>query len=149
MWEQRNNVNQNTMHPQSAAAVEEIKAQLRVLYQHGSNSLLPINCHLFSKSAATLQLGEPNLMLQWITSALTAFRRAAVATHNLERTMTAKRALMQRWLALSIPALKEYLPSNHPLINLCACGAQLLHPYLRISSITPGNYHHKKMHIRK
>jgi hypothetical protein len=99
MWEQRNDINQNTMHPRRVVEVDEIKAQLRVLYRRGSDSLLPIDHHLFSKSEATLQLGEPNLMLQWITSVLTASRRAAVATKNIEQTMTAERALMQRWLA--------------------------------------------------
>jgi hypothetical protein len=98
MWEQRNDVNQNTMHPRRAVAVEEIKAQIRILYQRGSDSLLPIDRHLFSKSVATLQLGEPNLMLQWINSALTASRRAAVAADDLDRTMTAERSLMHRWL---------------------------------------------------
>jgi hypothetical protein len=95
IWEQRNDINQNTMHPWRAAEVVGIKAQLRVLYRGGSDSLLPIDHHLFSKLEATLQLGEPNLMLQWITSVLTAYRRAAVATKNIKQTMTAERALMQ------------------------------------------------------
>ncbi len=86
------------MHPWRALEVDKVKAQLRILYRRGSESLLPIDCTLFSKSEATLQLGEPRLMLQWITSALTASRRAAVAANNLKRTMMAERALMQRWL---------------------------------------------------
>jgi hypothetical protein len=37
-------------------------------------------------------------MLQWINSFLTATRWAAVATEDLEHTMTSERALMRRWL---------------------------------------------------
>jgi hypothetical protein len=47
MWEQQNDVNQNTMHPRRAAAVEEIKAQLWVLYRREPNFLLPTDCDLF------------------------------------------------------------------------------------------------------
>jgi hypothetical protein len=97
-WEQRNNINQNTMHPRRVAGVEEIKAQLRVSFLCGRNSLLPIDRHLFSKSEATLLMGDPRLMLQWINLFLTSTGRAAVATEDLERTMTSKRALMRRWL---------------------------------------------------
>jgi hypothetical protein len=98
MWEQRNDINQNTMHPRRAANMEEIKAQLRESYHCGRNSLLPIDPYLFSKAEASLLMGEPNLMLQWIYSFLTATRRAAVAEEDLERTMTSKRALMRCWL---------------------------------------------------
>ena len=98
MWEQRNGINQNTMHPRRVADVEEIKAQLRDSYHCGRNSLLPIDQHLFSKSQATLLLGEPHLMQQWINLFLTATRRAAKATEDLERTMTSERALMRCWL---------------------------------------------------
>jgi hypothetical protein len=94
MWEQRNDINQNTMHPRRVADVKEIKAQLRDSYHCGHNSLLPIDRHLFSKSQTTLLLGEPHLMQQWINSFLTA----AKVTEDLERTMTSERALMRRWL---------------------------------------------------
>jgi hypothetical protein len=43
MWEQRNDINQNTMHPRWVTDVEEIKAQLQASYQCGRNSLLPID----------------------------------------------------------------------------------------------------------
>ncbi len=49
MWEQHNDINQNTMHPRRVADVKEIKAQLRDSYHCGHNSLLPIDRHLFSK----------------------------------------------------------------------------------------------------
>jgi hypothetical protein len=43
-------------------------------------------------------MGDPHLMLQWINLFLSSTRRAAVATEDLERTMTSERALMRRWL---------------------------------------------------
>jgi hypothetical protein len=98
MWEQHNGINQNTMHPRRAATMEEIKAQLQESYRCGPNSLLSIDQHLFSKSEATLLLGEPHLMLQWIYLFLTATRRGVVAAEDLRRTMTSNRALMRHWL---------------------------------------------------
>jgi hypothetical protein len=56
MWEQRKDINQNTMHPRQVANVEEIKAHLWASYLCGSNSLLPIDQHL-----AVLQIrGHPS-----------------------------------------------------------------------------------------
>jgi hypothetical protein len=98
MWEQRNNIYNNTMHPRRAGTTEEIRAQLPELYHCGSHSLLPIDRHLFSKPEATLLRGEPNLMLQWINLFLTATRRAAVTAEDLDLTMTSEGALMRRWL---------------------------------------------------
>jgi hypothetical protein len=98
MWEQRNDINQNTMPPRREADMEEIKAQLRASYLCGRNSLLSINRHLFSKSEATLLMGEPHLILQLFKTFLTATRGAAVATEDLERAMTSERALMRCWL---------------------------------------------------
>jgi hypothetical protein len=98
MWEQRNDISNNTMHPRQVATMEEIREQLRELYRCGSHSLLPIDLHLFSKPEATLLTGEPNLMLQWINSFLTATQRAAVSAEDLDQTMTSDRALMRCWL---------------------------------------------------
>jgi hypothetical protein len=99
MWEQRNDVLHNSMHPQRAVAVAEIQAQLRVLYRQGREALLPMDRHLFSKSFDKLtQDQDENLMQQWITSVLQATRRAASARADLEQTMRSERALMQRWL---------------------------------------------------
>jgi hypothetical protein len=98
MWEQRNNINNNSMHPRRAADMEKIKAKLRDLYAKGYLHLLQIDHHLFSKSVETLQLGEPHLMLQWIHSHTTATRRAGAATEDLARNTTAQRDLMRRCL---------------------------------------------------
>jgi hypothetical protein len=98
MWEQRNDINNNSMHPRRAADMEKIKAKLRDLYAKGYLHLLQIDHHLFSKSVETLQLGEPNLMQQWIHSHTTATRRAEAATEDLARNTTAQRDLMRRWL---------------------------------------------------
>jgi hypothetical protein len=64
VWEQRNNIKHNTLHPCTAAAVMDIKGQLRLLYQKGTEGLLSQDKLLFSKSEATLLKGEPNEMLQ-------------------------------------------------------------------------------------
>jgi hypothetical protein len=80
MWEQQNDINNNTLHPRHAAEVLEIKAQLQSLYQTGSAGLLPQDNLLFFKQEAnTLLKGLPTEMLQWISSVLLASRRAALA----------------------------------------------------------------------
>ena len=98
MWEQRNDVKHNTLHPRRAAEVLDIKVQLQLLYRTGRKGFLTQDCLLFSKSEATLLKGDPSDMLQWITSVLNATRRAAQAKNDLEATMQSERALMKLWL---------------------------------------------------
>jgi hypothetical protein len=99
MWEQRNDIKHNTLHPRRAAEVLDIKVQLQLLYRTGRKGFLTQDCLLFSKSEATLLKGDPSEMLQWITSVLNATRRAAEAQNDMEATMTSERALMKIWLA--------------------------------------------------
>ena len=98
MWEQRNDIKHNTLHPRRAAEVARIKVQLQLLYRKGSAGLLPQDRLLFSKNEAKLLRGSPIEMLQWTTSVLNAHRRAAVAKDDQEATMRSERNLMQRWL---------------------------------------------------
>ena len=98
MWEQRNHIKNNTLHPRAAAALLDTKVQLQLLYQKGHVGFLLQDKLLFSKSEHTLLQGEPTEMLQWITSVLNATRRAAQAKHDLDATMQSERTLMQNWL---------------------------------------------------
>jgi hypothetical protein len=98
MWEQRNHIKHNTLHPRAAAAVMDIKVQLQLLYRKGKAGFLSQDKLLFSKSEEKLLKGEPTEMLQWITSVLNATRRAAQAKNDAEATMQDERALMKRWL---------------------------------------------------
>jgi hypothetical protein len=98
MWQQRNDIKHNTLHPRAAAAVIDIKVQLQLLYRNGSAGFLSQDKLLFNKSEATLLKGESSEMLQWITSVLNATRRAAQAKNDAYATMKTERALMKRWL---------------------------------------------------
>ena len=98
MWEQRNHIKHNTLHPRRAEEVARIKAKLQMLYRKGSTGLLSQDRLLFSKTKTKLLKGSPIEMLQWITSVLNATRRAATAKNDQEATMASERALMQRWL---------------------------------------------------
>ncbi len=98
MWEHRNDIKHNTLHPRRAAEVIRIKVQLQLLYRKGRKPFLAQDRLLFSKSEATLLKGSPIEMLQWSTSVLNATRRAAAAKNDLEATMQAERDLMKRWL---------------------------------------------------
>jgi hypothetical protein len=98
MWEQRNDIKYNTLHPRAAAAVIDIKVQLQFLYRKGKNGFLAQDRLLFSKTETTLLKGEPSEMLQWITSVLNAKRRAAQAKNDEAATLQAERDLMKTWL---------------------------------------------------
>ncbi len=98
MWEHRNDIKHNTLHPRRAAEVIRIKVELQLLCRKGRKRFLAQDRLLFSKSEATLLKGSPIEMLQWSTSVLKATRRAAAAKNDLEATMQAERDLMKRWL---------------------------------------------------
>ena len=98
MWEQRNDIKHNTLHPRAALAVLDIKVKLQLLYRKGCNGFLSQDKLLFSKSEVKLLKGEPNEMLQWISSVQHAKKRAAQAKKDRAATMQIERALMKRWL---------------------------------------------------
>jgi hypothetical protein len=98
MWEQRNHIKHNTLHPRRAAEVARIKVQLQLLYRKGNAGLLPQDRLLFYKTEETLLEGKPVEMLQWTASVLKAIRRAATAKHDQEATMASERSLMKLWL---------------------------------------------------
>jgi hypothetical protein len=98
MWEQRNDIKHNTLHPRRAAEVMAIKVRLQMLYRQGRTAFLPQDGLLFAKTEETLLKGTPGEMLQWISSVVLASRRAAAAATDLELSMKSERNLMQRWL---------------------------------------------------
>jgi len=98
MWEQRNDIKYNTLHPRAAAAVIDIKVRLQFLYRKGKEGFLAQDKLLFAKTETKLLKGEPSEMLQWITSVLNAKRRAAQAKNDEAATMQAERELMKAWL---------------------------------------------------
>jgi hypothetical protein len=98
MWEQRNDIKYNTLHPRAAAAVIDIKVRLQFLYRKGKDGFLAQDKLLFAKTETKLLKGEPSEMLQWITSVLNAKRRAAQAKNDEAATMQAERELMKAWL---------------------------------------------------
>jgi len=98
MWEHRNAVNNNTLHPRRAAEVEEIRMQLQFLYQQGHEFYQPQDRLLFAKTEATLLSGTPVEMLQWIVSVGHAAARSQAATAAQDLSMQPERASMRRWL---------------------------------------------------
>ena len=98
MWEQRNDIKHNTLHPRAVLAVLDIKVKLQLLYRKGCNGFLSQDKLLLSKSEVKLLKGEPTEMLQWISSVQHAKKRAAQAKKDLAATMKIERALMKCWL---------------------------------------------------
>ncbi len=101
IWEQRNDIKHNTLHLCAAAAVIGIKVQLQLLFRKGKEGFLFQDKLLFSRLEATLLKGEPNEMLQWITSVLNASQQAAQAKNDMEATMQVERDLMKNWLQMA------------------------------------------------
>jgi hypothetical protein len=97
VWEQRNDIKHDTLHPRKAAELARIKVELQLLCRKGCKKLLSHDRLLFSKTEAKLLKGSSIEMLQWITSVSTAKRRAAVAKDDREATMKPERELMKRW----------------------------------------------------
>jgi hypothetical protein len=98
MWEQRNDIKHNTLHPRAAAAVIDIKVRLQFLHRKGKEGFLAQDKLLFAKTETKLLKGVPSEMLQWITSVLNAKRRVAQAENDEAATMQAERELMKAWL---------------------------------------------------
>jgi hypothetical protein len=95
MWEQRNDVKHNTLHPRCAAEVGHIKVQLQLLCRKGTAGLLAQDRMLFSKTEVKLLKGSTIKMLQQTTSVLLAAERAAVAKNDQEATMHSERSLTE------------------------------------------------------
>jgi hypothetical protein len=100
MWQHRNHIKHNTLHPRKQLEMEFLGQQVRELYAQGAKELLPRDQQLFQKSVQTLQKGTGNEQEQWITSVLLAHQRAAADTANRKASMTTERALMETWLGL-------------------------------------------------
>jgi hypothetical protein len=100
MWQHRNHIKHNTLHPRKQLEMEFLGQQVRELYAQGAKELLPRDRQLFQKSVDTLQKGTGNEQEQWITSVLLAHQRAAADTANRKASMTTERALMETWLGL-------------------------------------------------
>jgi hypothetical protein len=99
MWEQRNEICHNTLHPRRAAEVLVIQDQLRSLFRLGPSSLLPLDRLLFSKSEATLLQGSPSEMQQWIQSVQHAALRSTAFKDAQHQSMHSERACFQRWMS--------------------------------------------------
>jgi hypothetical protein len=98
MWEHRNHIKHNTMHPRKLAALENIKEQLQNIYNTGPGELLARDHRLFAKPIETLLKKDAIEMEQWITTVWVARRRAASVKEDHAASLRAERALMRRWL---------------------------------------------------
>jgi hypothetical protein len=93
-WEQRNEININSLHPRGAEEKLAIRTQLQLLHQKGQDRFLLQDRLLFIKTEAILLQGSPIEMLQWISSVLNATRHAAISKDDLEATMQAERGIL-------------------------------------------------------
>lgn len=100
MWQHRNHIIHNTLHPKKQLEMELLGQQVNELYEQGSTELLNRDRTLFQKSLTTLLKGNGNEQEQWVTSVRLAHQRAAAAKHNRNASMINERALMETWLGI-------------------------------------------------
>jgi hypothetical protein len=102
MWQHRNHIVHNTLHPQKRLELEleKIGAQINELYAQGNETLLQRDKTLFLKSLETIKKGNCNEQAQWVTSVILAKQRAAAAKSARKESMTTERTLMEAWLGL-------------------------------------------------
>ena len=72
MWEQRNGIAHNTLHPRRLAKLLELQNEVRTLFGEGNEDLLPRDRRLFDKGIDTLLQGSEIELKQWSTSVLLA-----------------------------------------------------------------------------
>jgi hypothetical protein len=100
MWQHRNHIKHNTLHPKKQLEMEIIGQQVKEMYAKGAKELLTRDRTLFQKSLATILKGSGNEQEQWITSVTLAQYRAAAATTEREASMNNERSLMENWLGI-------------------------------------------------
>jgi hypothetical protein len=100
MWQHRNHITYNTVHPKKQLELDRIGQKVEELYEQGSTELLPRDRPLFLKSLAALKKGNGNEQEQWVTSVILAKQRAATAKADINASMTTKRSLVASWLGI-------------------------------------------------
>jgi hypothetical protein len=103
MWEQRNDIKHNTLHPRKLQALEAIKCRVSELYAKGSKDLLVRDRPLLHKALPKIHNGSAELQEQWYTSVLLAHRQAASAKEDRLASLRVERRLMETWLGIAPP----------------------------------------------
>jgi hypothetical protein len=106
MWQHRNHIKHNTLHPKKQLEMAIIGQRVEDLYEQGPADLLPRDRSLFLKTLTTLRDGNANEQEQWITSVLLAHQRAEATRANRDASMTTERSLMETWLGI-LPETEE------------------------------------------
>jgi hypothetical protein len=100
MWQHRNHVTHNTLHPKNQLEME----LLNKWYEQGPEESSTRNRNLFQKSVETLLKGAGNEQEQWVTSVHLAHQRVTAAKATRDASMIAsminERALMETWLGV-------------------------------------------------
>ena len=100
MWQHRNHVTHNTLHPKKQLEMELLGLQVNEWYEQGPDELLLRDRNLFQKPVATLLKGSDNEQEQWVTSVRLAHQGAAAAKATRDASMINERALMESWLGI-------------------------------------------------
>jgi hypothetical protein len=99
MWEQRNGIVHETLHPHRLAQLLALQQTVCDRFQEGCDTLLPRDQQLFAKGLDTLlKKGSDCEMNQWMTPVMLTRQRSSSAREDYEASLRSERALMQSWL---------------------------------------------------
>ena len=98
MWQHRNHIKHNTLHPRRAAEMAELDRSLSEAYDRGNSKLLGQDQQLFAKTKHKLLKGTFIEKSQWIASVAMGHQKAKRAKEDYNASLEAERTLMTRWI---------------------------------------------------
>jgi hypothetical protein len=94
MWEHRNGIAHDTLHPRRLAKLQVIQQEVKDAFGDGCDDLLSRDKRLFDKGLEKILAGSDIEMRQWTTSVLLARRRATCAKEDYAASLRAERSVM-------------------------------------------------------
>jgi hypothetical protein len=102
MWEHRNHIMHNTLHPKKQQELEQLGQRVEAVYNHqGMDTLLSRDRPLFQKPIATVRKGTVKEQEQWLMSVMLAQQRAAAIAAERQAWKHVERTLMETWLGVT------------------------------------------------
>ncbi len=100
-WDNRNDIDKNTLHPEKQARLEILNDRIRVEYELGPANMLNYDRQFFRHPlSTTLQKKNETQKQQWLESVYHARRRTDVLQQQSRDALYRERNLMETWLGL-------------------------------------------------
>ena len=94
-WDNRNDIDKNTLHPEKQARLELLNDRIRTEYELGPDNMLNYDRHFFRHPlSTTLQKKDETQKLQWLDSAYHARRRTDLKQQQARDALDRSRKLI-------------------------------------------------------